>query len=131
MAEKPHSVKQGRSEGTYVTVHAYTPVATQRAIAASVLCIDHGHLMDEATAKMMAEKGIWLSLQPFLDDEDAHTFPAGWRSIGKPTPPPGARTGRRAGDGSQHAGSPGATPSHPGQPGSDQDPGSDGHGAPR
>ena len=27
--------------------------------------------MDEATAKLMAEKGIWLSLQPFLGDEDS------------------------------------------------------------
>ena len=25
--------------------------------------------MDEATAKLMAEKGIWLSTQPFLDDD--------------------------------------------------------------
>jgi imidazolonepropionase-like amidohydrolase len=30
--------------------------------------IEHGHLMDEATAKLMAEKGIWLSFQPFTDD---------------------------------------------------------------
>ena len=28
-------------------------------------CIEHGHLMDEATAKLMAEKGVWLSIQPF------------------------------------------------------------------
>jgi imidazolonepropionase-like amidohydrolase len=33
--------------------------------------------MDEATAKIMAEKGIWLSMQPFLDDEDAIPFPEG------------------------------------------------------
>ena len=26
--------------------------------------------MDEATAKLMADKGIWLSIQPFLTDED-------------------------------------------------------------
>ena len=25
--------------------------------------------MDEETARLMAEKGIWLSTQPFLDDE--------------------------------------------------------------
>ena len=52
-------------------MHAYTPRSIQRAIAAGVKCIEHGHLMDEATAKLMAEKGIWLSIQPFLDDEDA------------------------------------------------------------
>ena len=54
---------------TYVTVHAYTPKAIQTAISAGVKCIDHGHLMDEATAKLMAEKGVWLSAQPFGDDD--------------------------------------------------------------
>jgi imidazolonepropionase-like amidohydrolase len=62
---------------TYVTVHAYTPQAIQRAISAGVKCIEHGQLADEATAKLMAEKGIWWSLQPFLDDEDAPKFPEG------------------------------------------------------
>jgi imidazolonepropionase-like amidohydrolase len=33
--------------------------------------------MDEATAKLMAEKDIWLSIQPFLDDEDVTPFPEG------------------------------------------------------
>jgi imidazolonepropionase-like amidohydrolase len=63
--------------GTYVTVHAYTPRAIQRAIAAGVKCIEHGQLADEATAKLMAEKDIWWSLQPFLDDEDLPKFPEG------------------------------------------------------
>jgi imidazolonepropionase-like amidohydrolase len=50
-----------------VSTHAYTPVSIQRSIAAGVKCIEHGHLMDEASARLMAEKGIWLSTQPFLD----------------------------------------------------------------
>ncbi|TAG99545.1 MAG: amidohydrolase family protein [Sphingobacteriales bacterium] len=54
--------------GTYVTVHAYTPRAIQTAIKAGVKCIDHGQLMDETTAKLMADKKIWLSLQPFVED---------------------------------------------------------------
>jgi len=62
---------------TYVMVHAYTPNAIQTALKAGVQCIEHGQLMDEATAKMIAEKGAWLSLQPFLDDEDAIPFPEG------------------------------------------------------
>jgi imidazolonepropionase-like amidohydrolase len=76
-AELRAAVEAAGNWGTYVTVHAYTPPAIQRAIAAGVKVIDHGHLMDEATARMMADKGIWLSLQPFLDDEDAIPFPAG------------------------------------------------------
>jgi imidazolonepropionase-like amidohydrolase len=57
--------------GTYVTVHAYTPRAIRQAVAAGVKCIEHGQLIDEPTAKLLADKGIWWSLQPFLDDEDA------------------------------------------------------------
>ena len=26
--------------------------------------------MDEATARLMADKGVWLSTQPFLSEED-------------------------------------------------------------
>jgi imidazolonepropionase-like amidohydrolase len=55
---------------TYVAVHAYAPPTIQRAIAAGARCIEHAHLMDETTAKLMAEKDIWLSIQPFLSDAD-------------------------------------------------------------
>ena len=51
------------------TVHAYTPRAVRQAIEAGVKCIDHGQLLDEPTVALMAEKGVWWSLQPFLDDE--------------------------------------------------------------
>jgi imidazolonepropionase-like amidohydrolase len=70
------AVEAAENWGTYVTVHAYTPAAIQRAIAAGVKCIDHGHLMDEPTARLMAEKGIWLSMQPF-PSEAADAFPPG------------------------------------------------------
>lgn len=65
------AVSAAENWGTYVTVHAYTPLAIKTAIDAGVKCIDHGQLADEATAKLMAQKDIWWSLQPFLDDEDA------------------------------------------------------------
>jgi imidazolonepropionase-like amidohydrolase len=55
--------------GTYVAVHAYTPRAIQTAIRGGVKCIEHGHLMDEATAELIAKNGIWLSTQPFLNNE--------------------------------------------------------------
>jgi len=76
-AEFHAAVEAAENWGTYVTVHAYTPRAIQTAIRAGVRCIDHGQLMDEATAKLIAEKGIWLCLQPFLDDQDAAPFPEG------------------------------------------------------
>ena len=63
------AVEAAENWGTYVAVHAYTPRAVRQAIVAGVQCIEHGHLLDEATAKLMAEKGVWWSLQPFTDDE--------------------------------------------------------------
>jgi imidazolonepropionase-like amidohydrolase len=69
------AVEAAENWGTYVTVHAYTPKAIQQAIAAGVKCIEHGHLMDDATAKLMADKGIWLSMQPFLYDENQSPLP--------------------------------------------------------
>lgn len=61
------AVEAAQNWGTYVCTHAYTPAAIQRSIAAGVKCIEHGHLMDDATARLMAQKGVWLSTQPFLD----------------------------------------------------------------
>lgn len=64
-------VQAAADRNTYVAVHAYPPAAIRRAIAAGVGCIEHGHLMDEPTAGLMADKGVWLSTQPFLGDDDA------------------------------------------------------------
>ena len=67
-AELRAAVEAAENWGTYVAAHAFTPAAIQRAIAAGVKVIEHGMLMDEATAKLMAEKGIWLSMQPLPED---------------------------------------------------------------
>jgi imidazolonepropionase-like amidohydrolase len=66
-AEFKAAVSAAENWGTYVTVHAYTPAAIKVAIDAGVACIEHGQLADEETAKTMADKGIWWSLQPFID----------------------------------------------------------------
>ena len=58
------AVEIAENWGTYVAAHAFTSDAIQKAIAAGVKCIEHGFLMDEADAKLIAEKDIWLSLQP-------------------------------------------------------------------
>lgn len=75
-AELPAAVEAADNWGTYVTVYAFTPAAIQRSIAAGVKCIEHGFLMDETTAKLIAEKGVWLSLQP-LPEELRLGFPEG------------------------------------------------------
>lgn len=76
------AVEAAENWGTYVTVHAFTPTAIQRAISAGVKCIEHGSLMDEASAKLMAERGIWLSLQP-LPAEMVNIFPPGSEQAAK------------------------------------------------
>lgn len=68
-------VEAARDWSTYVTVHAYTSLTIRRAIDAGAACIEHGHLMDDATAKLIADKGIWLSIQPFVSEEDTGRLP--------------------------------------------------------
>jgi imidazolonepropionase-like amidohydrolase len=75
--EMKAAVEAADDWGTYVTVHAYTPKAVRRAIEAGVKCIEHGQLLDEATMKLLGDKGIWLSLQSL--DEAPPTAPANVR----------------------------------------------------
>ncbi|GAB3740135.1 amidohydrolase family protein [Silanimonas algicola] len=62
------AVEAAEDWNTYVTVHAYHPRAVRRAIEAGVKCIEHGQLLDEATLKLIAEKGVFLSLQMLMAD---------------------------------------------------------------
>ena len=61
--EMKAAVEAADDWNTYVTVHAYTPRAVRRAVDAGVKCIEHGQLLDEETMKLLADRGIWLSLQ--------------------------------------------------------------------
>jgi imidazolonepropionase-like amidohydrolase len=47
--------------GKYATSHAYTPKAILNAINNGVMGIEHGNLLDAPTAKIMAEKGVFLT----------------------------------------------------------------------
>jgi imidazolonepropionase-like amidohydrolase len=71
------AVEAAAAWNTYIMVHAYTPKAIQQAIRAGVRCIEHAQLTDEDTARLAAKEGVWWSMQPFLDDEDAVPFPEG------------------------------------------------------
>ncbi|MFN7643245.1 MAG: amidohydrolase family protein [Burkholderiales bacterium] len=61
--EMKAAVEAAEDWNTYVTVHAYTVRAVRRAIEAGVKVIEHGQLLDEATLRLMGEKGVFLSLQ--------------------------------------------------------------------
>ncbi|MBK6598428.1 MAG: amidohydrolase family protein [Proteobacteria bacterium] len=59
------AVRAAADYGTYVTVHAYTPQSLQRAIEAGVRSVEHAHLVDEPTMKLIAERGVFVSTQAY------------------------------------------------------------------
>lgn len=69
--EMKAAVEAADDWNTYVTVHAYHPKSVRRAIEAGVKVIEHGNLLDEATLKLMADKGIWLSGQMLVESTEA------------------------------------------------------------
>lgn len=75
--ETEAAVAAAKDWNTYVATHVFTDDATQRAVNAGVISIEHGHLLSEKTLRLMKEKGAYLSMQPILDDDDAIQFPEG------------------------------------------------------
>ncbi len=60
IGEVEAAVEEAHAFGRYVCAHAYSPEAITRAAHAGVRTIEHGNLVDEASAKLMAEKGMFL-----------------------------------------------------------------------
>ena len=54
---------------TYVAVHVMTDRAIRKSIEAGVKSIEHGYFASEETLQMIAEKGIWLDVQPFFEGD--------------------------------------------------------------
>jgi len=64
-----------RTWNTYVTIHVNTDAAIRMWVEAGVMCCEHGFFISEETAKLMAEKGVWWSMQAMeAEGEDAYTF---------------------------------------------------------
>src|ERR1700753_461872 len=59
------AVQVAADYGTYVATHAYNVAGIRRAVEAGVKSIEHGHLADEETIALLAEREVWLSMQPF------------------------------------------------------------------
>jgi imidazolonepropionase-like amidohydrolase len=59
-AEVAAAVQEANAFGRYVCAHAYTPEAITRAAHGGVRVIEHGNLINDATAKLMAEKGMFM-----------------------------------------------------------------------
>ncbi|MBW4936014.1 metal-dependent hydrolase family protein [Marinobacter sp. F4206] len=68
-------VDVAESYNSYVAAHVITDEAVRMAVEAGIKTIEHGMLVTEDTLKLMKKKGVWLSTQPLLDDEDRMVFP--------------------------------------------------------
>jgi len=53
-------VEEAEGWRTYAMAHAYTPEAIRRAVDAGVRTIEHGNLIDRATAEHMSARGAYL-----------------------------------------------------------------------
>jgi imidazolonepropionase-like amidohydrolase len=54
------AVEEAKSRRTYVFAHAYIPESIQRSVSAGVRSIEHGNLIDDASARLMADRGCYL-----------------------------------------------------------------------
>lgn len=55
------AVEEAKAFGRYVCAHAYTPEAITRAAQCGVRAIEHGNLIDDASARLMAENNMFLT----------------------------------------------------------------------
>lgn len=60
LEELQAAVEEAESWNTYVAAHSYTSRSTQRAVKAGVRTIEHGNLIDDETARIMAEHGAFM-----------------------------------------------------------------------
>ncbi len=54
------AVEEAEAANLYALAHAYSPRAVTRAVQAGVRSIEHGNLIDEATARLMKQHGTFL-----------------------------------------------------------------------
>ena len=55
-------MEEASARRTYVSAHAYIPESITRAVTAGVRTIEHGNLIDEPSARLMAERGQQATL---------------------------------------------------------------------
>jgi len=64
-----------KSWNTYVMIHVNTDAAIQMWVKAGAKSVEHGFFIGEETARLMADNGVWWSMQPMeAEGEDAFHF---------------------------------------------------------
>ena len=90
LEEMKAAVEAASDYGTYVMAHVYTSEAMQRAAKAGIMSFEHATLLDDETARIVRDKGIWLCPCPQFGagvPNGTRTFyPYGVSSKGKPNP---------------------------------------------
>jgi imidazolonepropionase-like amidohydrolase len=81
LEELTAAVAAAEAAGTYVLAHAYTPAAIGVCVEAGIRSIEHGNLLDEPTARLMAEHGTYLvptlvTYEKLHDEGERHGIPA-------------------------------------------------------
>lgn len=59
-AEVQAVTAEASRRGSYVAAHAYSPEAIQHSVRNGVRCIEHGNLLDQETAELMADRHAFL-----------------------------------------------------------------------
>lgn len=72
--------------GSYVMAHLYTPACIQRAVRAGVKSLEHGHWIDEETAKLIRDTGVFLNPCPQFTLEEIR-----WNHMGEFSDQPSQR----------------------------------------
>ena len=71
-------VETAADYGSYVLAHLYTPACMQRAVRAGVKSLEHGHWLDEDTAKLIKDNEVFLNPCPQFTVEEAK-----WNHMGE------------------------------------------------
>jgi imidazolonepropionase-like amidohydrolase len=95
MEEMKAIVETAADYGSYVLAHLYTPNCMQRAVKAGVRSLEHGHWLDEETAKMIVDHDVFLNPCPQFTMEEVK-----WNHMGpwSDQPEPKAKRNKRGGD---------------------------------
>lgn len=72
------AVCAAKDYGTYVMAHLYTTGCIQRAVRAGVMSLEHAHALDEETAKMVADAGVFVMSGPQFTEREVQ-----WNHMGK------------------------------------------------
>jgi len=68
------AVQAAKDYGTYVMAHLYTCESMQRAVRAGVMSLEHTQLMDDETARMIQDNGVWVCPCPTFAEDSMMDF---------------------------------------------------------